>query len=1826
MKTTPLFLCVVVLLSSMLSCKKSEQHNYEEVLALSEYVSGFTQHLTRRSNPVEITLNQAVREFETNVDLPSDILTVSPNTKGRTILTDPYNLAFIPDERFRKSGSFEFKLNLKKLYPDLEVTKDAFSFTTYIDPLTYLVSIESLQTTDENENEYDIVGYISTSDIVKADDVQKILKSKQGNKNLDVTFDQTTDGDRFDFKISPIQRLENKSQVNISWNGSPIDADGKGSEEMYVPARGETEIIRLQTLTEPEQGVIINFSDPLDPNQNLNGLVSIDSLSEDLQLIIDGNVLKIYPNERLNGNRKLNIYEGLRFTNGSVFAGIQQDLNFPSLKPAIKSLSEGYIVPYSDEVSYRFQAVSLRAVDVRVIKIFQNNVSSFLMTRNFESTEDLKYFGRPVATQTLLLPKEKQKDWKTYSIDLSSMVASDPGAIYQIQLSFKPEYAVTDCQTSEAQIIPAVHLISEDKVDESYWDQDYTYQDGYWDWIRYNWQERNNPCDKGYYQYDRFIFQNILSTNMALITKQGESGETTVYVSDLITGKPIQGANVDFISLQKQIVHSDKSDHNGIVTYKGKTAIKFIEASKDNNRAYLSLKDYNALQTSQFSVEGHESKKGLQGFIYGDRGIWRPGDTLHLCFVVKDTDNPLPEDHPVNFSIVDPRGTTVDAQTKSSTGDGFYCFTTTTTNESPTGTYMVRMDVGGASFFKSIPIETIKPNRLKINLDVQNDQADLSARWLHGAPAPNLKATVDLTLSRKHTGFEGFGGYRFDDPASEFKTEEKRVFDGNLDESGRASFTSTIGDKIETPGMLRATYITHVFEKGGSSSIDAYSTDYSPYDSYVGIKSPEAKNYFRQLDTDVDHVIQVATVTKNGEPLAVQNLEIKVYKIKFSWWWNQSENNLSSFVTGRSNSEVYSTTVSTNASGKGSFNFRVDYPDWGSYLVRVYNPVSGHYSGTTIYIDWPSWRGRSNKTGDAANILAFTTDKEEYKVGENIEVSFPSTKDGRALVTVENGNKILQSVWIEPKKDFTKFQLPVTRDMTPNAYISIHYLQPHSQTENDLPLRLYGINPVSVYDGDTKLSPRLKAPDKIQPEEKYTVEVSEESGLPMTYTIAVVDEGLLDLTRFSTPNPWDEFYKKQALGVKTWDLYDHVIGAYNGRIDQVFSIGGGEEAKIAGAKKAQRFKPVVSFLGPFKLAPGKKAKHQLTMPNYVGSVRAMVVAGNRGKSAYGSDEKTITVSKPLMALGVVPRKISPSETIQIPVSVFAMEKDIKNVKIEIKTNDLLQPIGTTMEYLSFAQPGEQEAYFTVKTSDRSGIATIDITATSGSHQAKYTAEVDLYNPNTPESHLVKKILEPNAKLTIPLENIPSGELLSTQLELSSLPDLNISDRLNYLISYPHGCGEQITSRAFPQLYLADIADLDQGQIAESENNVKSTIERIKTLQRSDGGFAYWPSDVNSSPYVSSYIGNFIVEAEKQGYAIPPGMISRWIQYQTNQSESRRSANSSIDAEAYRLYTLSLAGKPDLSSMNRLRESSNLPNLAGLRLASAYALVGQTKAAENLLRQNKMDPWTYEYRDRFGHRLRNASILLDAYTLLGKTSEATKLASEIGKHLSDKNWYSTQSIALSLSSLSHFLKSQGGKGFDFAYEIAGTRNQISTDKSIKILKLDNAKSGNLTIQNNRDNNVYINLVQQYRPAIGSEKAEERDLLLEVTYLDSEGQKLDPSSLPLATDFVAKISVTNATDFNVRDIALTQMIPSGWEIVNTRFTEIGDDKLGVADYTDIRDDRVNYYFGLKPRKTKTFQILLKASFLGRYYLPGSLAEAMYNNDYYAKEKGNWIEVVE
>tara|TARA_R110002072_G_scaffold22615_1_gene79293 strand:+ start:112924 stop:118491 length:5568 start_codon:yes stop_codon:yes gene_type:complete len=1847
-------LLVFTILVVFASCdNKTKTLETDNLFKFKEYISYNSYGNKSIADPIRIELSKPLDQFDLTQEIPSEYLKISPKTEGKLLIENGRTLIFQPSQYLKPDTEYTVTVKLNKLYEDVsyEFKNYTFSFKTFTP--NFKINVGNLQSYSK-QWQY-VNGSLQTSDYISLENVKKLISVKQANKNLNIKWDsEGGDALYFNFTIDSIQRKMDDSEIDINWNGKPIGAKTKGENKLKIPGQNNFTIIDVKSTAAPQASLSINFSDPLKDNQNFAGLVTIEN-AEDLRFEVNGNVLNVYPSTRIIGDVRVTVFNGIKNTTDF---GLKKEfselISFEQLKPAVRLVSKGVILPNSSSTPIFFEAVNLKAVDVRVIKIFEDNILQLLQTSGLDaySNYEIKRVGRRIAKKTISLEENSVGDnslWQAHALDISKLFKADPGALYRLEFSFKQEYISYNCEgvsgddlsnaeddynNGEDDYYSNTGTGDEDAREEQFWDNE-IYR---WRSENYNWEQRENPCHAAYYNDDRFATTNILGSDLGLIVKKGNNKSYHFAANNLLTAQPESGVEIKLYNYQQQLIGTATTESDGLTLFDSDKTVSFAVAQKGNNYAYVKLEDGNALSLSKFDVSGQHLQKGLKGFIYTERGVHRPGDSIHLTFVLNDAANPLPKEHPVKLEVTDARGKLVQRSISSvSNGavNGFHYFPIKTETSAPTGNWNATITVGGVSFTKSLKVATIKPNRLKIKLDFEDEILDASkavkgsaiGSWLHGAPARNLKIEMDATLRSTRTAFPKYDKYIFNDPIRNFNEVEIPIISKALSSEGTTDFSEKFDLSENAPGMLKATFLTKIYEGGGDFSIDVFSKNLAPYSHFVGLRSPEAHRYGSYF-TDENTVFDVATVNAQGAASGNRKLEVKIFKIEWRWWWNRGSDNLSRYENATVHRPVKEFEITTNNDGKSKFTVNIPEEEGGRYLIRVIDKASGHATGriTYFYRNW--WQVPSDGDSESAKMLVFSADKEKYNVGDAATISFPSGSEGRALISIENGTEVLSTKWVETQKGETKVTIPISNEMAPNVYVNISLLQPHQQTLNDLPIRLYGVIPLLVENPSTVLHPKLEMPEVLKPEETFTVKVSEEKGNKMTYTLAMVDEGLLDLTRFATPRIHEAFYARQALGVKTFDIYDLVIGAYSGSVNNIYAIGGGDEAAGAKNRKADRFKPVVKYLGPFQLESGKTATHKITMPNYIGSVRTMVIAGDNKISAYGKAEEATPVRKPLMVLASLPRKLSPGEKVILPVTVFAMEERVKSATISVKVGDALKPEHGTSKTITFNEPGEQIVNFEFEVLPTTEFQTIEVTASGSGEKASFQVEIDVENPNPISQKSAQYALSKNDSQTIDFTTFGVSGTNGATLEFSTVPPMDFGRRLEYLIRYPHGCIEQTTSGAFPQLFLADVFDITFEKKQTIENNIKAAILRLSNFQNTNGGLSYWPGERQADDWGTNYAGHFMLEAKQKGYALPITFMSNWLLYQKNAARQWRNGatryNSSL-TQAYRLYTLALAGQPELAAMNRLRESNDLSNDAKWRLAAAYTLAGKDKVAEQIAQTANINfkPERYDYYT-YGSPFRNKAMALETMVALGDPKQRD-MAISVAKELSSQRWYSTQETAYGLLAMAKMINKNGGKAMELTFTKNGKAETIKTERAVAQRDLEIAMGGNsVTVTNKKGNTVYVTLSQRGKLPLGEELADRKNLALSAKYFDGAGKTLDVSTVRQGSEITAQVTITNTSNDYVDNIALSKIFPGGWEIVNTSFTELAGGASGSARYTDIRDDRVNFYFDLGAKKSKTFVVKLNASYLGTYYLPGTQVEAMYDNNYYARNKGIWVTV--
>ena len=1828
---------IVLGICSLLSACDSKKPVDDGQLPYNPYVEGFTSGKISRHSPMYIILAQDIPVQKMDTAALSKIISISPKVEGRFAFENNHSIMFIPKNGFERNTTYNVTVNLSKWFT---VNQKEFSFSFSTLPLEMRVTMESLNLSEEKESSYDIVCKITTPDDETIDVIRPLIKLSE---SADPSW--VTSGRSYMLSVSGITAGKD-GERNFIISVAPNKLGVKTEEliSISIPDIKKFNVYDVVYNDELDKYIEVTFTSNLDPKQTTEGLAYLgDGDNKGIVNIFD-NKLRIYPSPEQTSS-SLFLSGTIRNTRGETLGEDRRmTVDLRTELPSVEFIGKGVIIPNSGELTIPFKAVYLRGVIVRVVKISERNMGQFLQQNELDRKAGLVRVGRLVARKTIFLDDDKNRllyKWDNYSLDLSKLIEPEPGALYHVELEYNRQLSAYPCENDEPKLSKEAILAADEsefkeelsRYDDagSYYYDDYDYDDDYYD------RDYDDPCKSSYYYYNTKVRRNVLATNLGVITKMGTNDQMRVLVHNLITTKPEKGVKVNLYNFQNEVVGEGTTGDNGeaVVAIPSSKAYYLI-ASLGKQRTYMKLDDGSALSVSTFDVSGNYIYKGLKGYIYGERGIWRPGDTLHLAFML-NTSN-ISVDHPVTMELYNPRGQLHSRKTESKGTLGLYRFDFLTEPDAPTGAWSVNAKVGGTTFRgRTIRVETIKPNRLKLVLDFPKDKPlfgklnnKLHVEWLHGAVARNLDYEIDVSFNSTYTRFSGYDNFVFDSPLKSFSGGGNQI-KGKVDENGDAVLDKMFGFGNSAPGMLNASFFTRVYEDSGDFSIDGFSQNFSPYEYYVGVKQPESNSY--RLKTGTEHKYEIASVDYAGNPAPGRDVEVRIYKVTWYWWWSSYRSSLAKYVTNSYHSPLKKMVIKTDSKGRGSFNLSFTDEEWGSYYISLEDSEGQHSSGITSYFDYYS--GERNIEGsESANILSFKTDKETYNVGDRIGITIPSSEGSRAIVSIENGTEVIDIQEFDCYGTETTFSIEATDKMQPGAYVNITLLQPHAKTVNDMPIRLYGIVPVTVTSPLSHLYPQISMPDEIKPEAKYQVTISERDGREMAYTLAVVDEGLLDLTRFQTPNPWGTFNAREALGVRTWDMYNFVVGAYGGKVEQVFSIGGGDDGGDSKNASVNRFKPVVQYAGPFILKKGQKQNHSFTMLNYNGRVRVMVVAGD-GK-AYGNAEKSVFVRKPVMLLGTLPRVIGIDEEMVVPATVFATEANVGNVKVTVSCSSNMEIIGSSTQTLNFTQIDDKMAKFRIKVKGVPGVGKVVIVAEGKGEKSVYETDIEIRNVRRPVAKAVPVILEAGKSWKEDL-TLPGGTgTNSLTFEISSIPPLNLSKRLGDLLGYPHGCIEQITSKSFPQLYLRQIANLTQKQDILADLAIKETIKRYSSYQANDGGFAYWPGGRYSDEWGSIYAAHFIAEAESKGYIVPDNIKRNVVNYLKNtarnwkRGDDRYYYRSTVLTQAYRLYVLALHKSPEIGAMNRLKEQDLISEPAQWMLADSYALAGRKDVANEIIANKLMGKDVYdEYDLTYGSSLRDNAIKLQTMVLLDRAEESATITKEISEVLSSDSWLSTQTTAFALMSVATYVNKYSiSKGMEASYKIGGKNDNVKTDKAIfsTLVFEGGANKASAEITNNGKSTMFARLIMEGTPEQGREEAYSKGVEISVSYRDMKGNVIDITDLPQGTNFEAVVTAKNTTNKALRNLVLTEIFPSGWEILNTRFLDVSQSSKGnYVSYQDFRDDRVYSYIDyMSAGGQTTIRINLTSVYSGKFYLPPVYFEAMYDNLVRANNEGQQVVV--
>ncbi|GJQ63535.1 MAG: membrane protein [Melioribacteraceae bacterium] len=1355
-----------------------------------------------------------------------------------------------------------------------------------------------------------------------------------------------------------------------------------------------------------------------------------------------------------------------------------------------------------------------------------------------------------------------------------------------------------------------------------------------------NLDEINDTELKGIYlvqarsEESRWISDTRLVTlsDHGIIAKKGED-DFTIFVNTLSGTVPVEGATVKVISTNNVVLLEALTNNEGVCQFTstkdkiGDFTPRAVTVQKGEDFNYIDLRE-NRIETSRFDVGGQiQPNPDYKIFIYGPRNLYRPGEGVSIAGIIRDARTETVFDLPLTLTVTTPNGKIYQKFRTVSGSQGEFEVNFDMPEFALTGQYIVDVETGSDDLLGTYyySIEDFVPDKIRVSLSSASDyyftgqtiKVSANAEFLYGAPAADMKYTADFQY--RHSKIKSktypdltFGINKNDPGIGNFYVE------GKLDDQGYAGVLNKLPSFNNSSGLLSGFMFFSVFDLTGRPVNKVFPFKIYSYRHYSGINLPES--YY---STDEEIVADIGVINTRDEP-AEANVTVSL--IRHEW---KSVLKKTYSGTYYYDSEKRAETIFTEkilVDGLEQKKFRVTKS--GSYELRVYHPEGKGYSSQSFWAyGWGSGSYSSFEV-DREGRINITADEEVYQPGDDARILFTTPFDGKMLVTTER-NGLFTHQYVDVVNKSAEINLPVNEDYLPNVFVSATLFKPHTGESKTPLLVAHGYKSLKVEKESYKLNLDIDVAEKLKPNSSVKVKLSADKNSRVKYSLAVVDEGILQIKNYKTPDPYNFMYAKQPLRLESYDLYDQLAEEI---VSMSSSVGGdalaAELQKRANPIKSKRFKLVSLWSGIAETNSNGEATFNIYIPQFNGELRVMALAFD-GK-AFGSAETSVKVAEDVIIEPEFPRVVTIGDTIRGIVSVINTTGSNLDLRPSISVSGAAKLVDYDESSLSVDSEGIGKVEYSITSAENVGAADIKF-AISGDRTSNY----DINFAVRPASPLVKKYESGRIAAGEEFKYEPESVFLegttSGKVTIAKFPSLKFADQLDNLVRYPHGCLEQTVSKVFPLLYFAELAKLISPDLFLQKNPVyyvNEGIRKINTMQLPDGSFSYWQGGQFVNEWSVVYATHFLMEAKKAGFEVDEQMLRNAVSYikrvalnrdlseYRHYSNGRKQITKIARKEAlYALYVLALTGEADIATMNYYFSRQHL--LSGdtrYFLAGAFALSGNLDTYKELLPEN----FEIEQSEKLSGGSFDSPIRANALKLniLVDTAPNDSRIPMIVKYLSDnmKKAYSTQERAFAFIGLGKAAK----KNIDSDVSVKISGNNLSEEYSGNPLTFnyDPGATGQLSFKAQGEGEVYYFISYEGVPLTPETKSVNENMSVKRELFDYKtGIPVQGNSVEQGNLFICKITL-RSNGIPAENIVITDMIPSGFEIENPRLTSgsrLAEQGNMIVDYEDIRDDRLILFTNLKSSGASTYTYLLRAVNKGEMVYPRISAEAMYDNEF-------------
>lgn len=1336
----------------------------------------------------------------------------------------------------------------------------------------------------------------------------------------------------------------------------------------------------------------------------------------------------------------------------------------------------------------------------------------------------------------------------------------------------------------------------------------------------------------------------ISKSDIGLIAKEGKD-KIFVFANSLRTTDGVNGVNMTVYGNNNQVLGIGTTNADGVaeIAYTKKDFSGFrpamIIAKTADDFNYLPF-NTTKVNTSRFEVGGKRSNStGLDAFIYAERDIYRPGEKVNFSVILRDKLYKSPGELPIKMKFVLPNGKDLKSFRKTLNSEGSLEDNIDISAAAITGNYSLEVYTSNDVLLatKSFNIEEFVPDRIKVTtkldkpflLPGQTANLSVNAVNFFGPPAAGRNYETEIQIRQKGFSPKKYNQYNFS-LANQNSFFDKVVNEGTTDPNGNITESYTVPDPYTNMGVLQAIFYATVFDETGRPVSRNATADIYTQQAFFGVA--DDGYWYYPLNQTVR--FPIIALDKNEKPVSGAKASVKIIRHEYRTVLTRSGGYFR-YESQQDDKLVTEQVISVNGENT-AYSFVPRSP--GNYEIRVAVPGAGTYVSKSFY-SYGSWGGNNSsfEVNTEGNI-DIELDKSSYLAGESAKVLFKTPFSGRMLVTLEN-DKMISYQYVNVDKRNASIDLKVATEHLPNVFVTATLIKPHDVSEIPLTVAL-GFQNIKVEEKNRKMNISIIAQKAVrsQTHQKVTVKASPNSFI----TLAAVDDGVLQISDFKTPDPYNHFYATKALEVNGYNLYPLLFPELRTMLSSTGGDGEASMNKRVNPMPAKRIKVVSYWSGIVKANGNGEAIFQFDIPQFSGQLRLMAVAYK--DNTFGSSESAITVADPLVLSTALPRFLSPKDTVTVPVTITNTTNRSTTAVATIRVTGPLQIIGEKQHNVSLNPNSENRAEFRLVASPTINVGKITVEVNGLGE--KFVEETDIsVRPAAPLQVLTGSGTIVNAssqKITIPTADFIPGSS-DYHLVVSRSPALELGRQLRYLLQYPYGCTEQVISAAFPQLYYADLAEQMQlkGDARSGANaNILEAIRQIKLRQLYNGAITLWDGEGTEHWWSSIYAAHFLIEAQKAGFEVDRSLLDsilayinnrlkrkETILYYYNQKQQKKIAPKEV---AYSLYVLALSGKPNVSVMNYYKANPAILSLDSRYLISvSYAVAGDKARYKELLPGSFTGEVSVPqtggslYSD-----IRDEAISLNALIDVDPGNPQIAIMSRhVADKLKQRAWYNTQECSFSLLALGKLAKAANKATVAADIRVNGKSAGKANGKTLR-LTAKQLGGTNVEIVTTGSGRLYYYWQSEGISASGDYKEEDSYIRVRRKFFDRYGRTITGSTFKQNDMVIVQLTLENSYSGDVDNIVISDLLPAGFEIENPRTKEIpGMDWIKEASTPlslDVRDDRINLFVDLKNNR-QTYYYAVRAVSPGVYRMGPVGAEAMYNGEYHSYNGAGTITVV-